>query len=430
MAKENRARSFVPRIPSSVARGRKEYGNMAKTANLAKARETKNDEFYTQWADIQKEINAYLEFNPDTFRGKSVLLPCDDPEWSAFTKFFAQNFEAFGLKKLVSTSYAFASKRFAGRGKTGMAWQPTLFEEESPQYDSAKSPALGKIFVLDHDTNANGRIDIEDLQWSYLEGDGDFRSPEVQRLRNEADIIITNPPFSLFREFVGWLMDSGKQFLIIGSMNAISYKEVFPLLQANKLWLGATGNGTDMVFGVPDGAVVAESDREKAAKMGYVGNYTRLGNSCWFTNLDHGRRHRPLELMTWAENVKHSRHKEIRGKGYDRYDNFDAIEVPYTDAIPGDYEGTMGVPVSFLDKHCPEQFEIVGITQSWFGAACKKYPRQIQVDKSGQRREVTKLNDGAAMKLSGPLEGETCYEVDGEWYAKVYARILIRRKHA
>ena len=402
---------------------------MAK-AHLARAQNTKNDEFYTQWADIQKEVNAYLEFNPDTFRGKSVLLPCDDPEWSAFTKFFAQNFEAFGLKKLVSTSYAFASKRFAGRGKHGMAWQPTLFEEESPQYDSAKSPAHGKIFVLDHDTNANGRIDIEDLQWSYLEGDGDFRSGEVRRLRDYADIIITNPPFSLFREFVGWLDEADKKSLVIGAMNAIGYKEIFPLLQTNRLWLGATGNGTDMVFGVPDGAVVADADREKAAKMGYVGNYTRLGNSCWFTNLDHGRRHRPLELMTWEENVKHSRHKEIRGKGYERYDNFDAIEVPYTDAIPGDYTGTMGVPVSFLDKHCPGQFEIVGITKTWFGGATRKYPRQIQVDKNGRRSEVTKLNDGPVLKLAGPVPGETYYEVDGECYTQVYARILIRRKNA
>ena len=399
---------------------------MAKTANLAKARETKNDEFYTQWADIQKEVNAYLEFNPDTFRGKSVLLPCDDPEWSAFTKFFAQNFEAFGLKKLVSTSYAFASKRFAGRGKTGMAWQPTLFEEESPQYDSAKSPALGKIFVLDHDTNANGRIDIEDLQWSYLEDDGDFRSPEVQRLRDEADIIITNPPFSLFREFVGWLMDSGKQFLIIGSMNAISYKEVFPLVMTGRMWMG-NGFQNGNAFFRPMGS---GTEDYADGVFDHATGLVKFRNCCWFTNLDHGRRHRPLELMTWAENVKHSRHKEIRGRGYERYDNFDAIEVPYTDAIPGDYAGTMGVPVSFLDKHCPEQFEIVGITKTWFGGATRKYPRQIQVDKNGRRSEVTKLNDGPVLKLTGPVPGETYYEVDGECYTQVYARILIRRKNA
>jgi len=399
---------------------------MAKTANLAKAKETKNDEFYTQWGDIQKEVNAYLEFDPDTFRGKSVLLPCDDPEWSAFTKFFAQNFEAFGLKRLVSTSYAFASKRFGGNGVRGGGWQPTLFEEGSPQYNPEKSPGHGKIFVLDHDANANGRIDIEDLQWEYLEGDGDFRSGEVRRLRDEADVVVTNPPFSLFHEFVDWLIESEKKFLIIGGMNAIKYKEVFPLILAGKVWLGHGFQNGNAYFRPLGSGPRDYADGVFDASTGLV----KFRNCCWFTNLDHGRRHRPLELMTWEENVKHSRHKEIRGKGYERYDNFDAIEVPFTDAIPGDYEGTMGVPVSFLDKHCPEQFEIVGITQSWYGAASKTYPRQIQVDKTGKRSVVTKLNDGPVLKLPGPLAGETCYEVDGEWYTQVYARILIRRKKA
>lgn len=404
---------------------------MAK-AHLTQAQNAKNDEFYTQWADIQKEVNAYLEFNPDTFRGKSVLLPCDDPEWSSFTKFFAQNFEAFGLKKLVSTSYAFASKRFAGRGKYGMAWQPTLFEEESPQYDSAKSPAHGKIFVLDHDTNANGRIDIEDLQWSYLEGDGDFRSDEVRRLRDEADIVITNPPFSLFREFYSWIMEGRKRFLLICNKNCLGYREIFHDIMGNRAWVGCTPMSQDLLFEFPKAfeKEFQESSKEGSKYRFVDGRIYARSPSIWLTNLDHGRRHRPLELMTWAENVKHSRHKEIRGKGYEQYDNFDAIEVPFTDAIPGDYEGTMGVPISFLDKHCPEQFEIVGITQSWAGVACKKYPRQIQVDKSGRRREVTKLNDGPAVKIPGPVAGETCYEVDGEWYTKLYARILIRRKHA
>ena len=153
-------------------------------------------------------------------------------------------------------------------------------------------------------------------------------------------------------------MEAGKQFLLIGNMNAITYKEVFPLLKENKVWLGATSNRTDMVFAVPEGAKVSEKDRQKAAKLGYIGNYTRLGNSCWFTNLDHGRRHEAMPMMTIAENLKYSRHKEIRGKtSYNRYDNYDAIEVPFTDAIPSDHDGVMGVPVSFLDKYCPEQFE-------------------------------------------------------------------------
>lgn len=164
--------------------------------NLSEAKLAKNDEFYTQYTDIQKEINAYMEFNPDVFRGKTILLPCDDPEWSNFTKFFAQNFENFGLKKLISTSFAQQSKNFQ------TDWQPTLFETENPMFDVEKTAVCGKIFTLTHDTNKNGKVDIEDLEWEYLTGTGDFRSPEVTALRDEADIIITNPPFSLFREFV------------------------------------------------------------------------------------------------------------------------------------------------------------------------------------------------------------------------------------
>ena len=330
---------------------------MAKNSNLSQAKAAKNDEFYTQYADIQKEVNAYIEYNPDVFRGKTILLPCDDPEWSNFTKFFAQNFEFFGLKKLISTSYAIESKNY----KTD--WQPTLFETENPLYNADKSRVKGKIFTLDHDTNTNGRIDIDDLQWQYLEGDGDFRSAEVTALRDEADIIITNPPFSLFREFLAWIMAGKKQFAIIGNQNAITYKEVFPLIKENKIWIGATGNGNDMVFGVPEGAQIAEGDRAKAARLGYVGNYTRLGNSCWFTNIEHGRRHQPLKLMTMADNLKFN--KKLKGQTeYYHYDNYDAIEIPFTELIPSDYEGIMGVPISFIDKYCPEQFEILGATES------------------------------------------------------------------
>ena len=330
-----------------------------KNKNLASAKAAKNDEFYTQYSDIQKEVNAYLEYDPDVFRGKTVLLPCDDPDWSNFTKFFAQNFEAFGLKKLISTSYAIDSK------PVQLELFPSMVEEQSPLYDKEKSTSHGKLFVLERDTNANGKIDIEDLELTrYLEGDGDFRSREVKKLRDEADIIVTNPPFSLFRDFMAWIMEANKKFLIIGNQNAITYKEVFPLIMGNKVWIGATGNGSDMVFGVPEGTVVADSDREKAAKLGYVGNYTRLGNSCWFTNLEHGRRHQPLSLMTEADNIKFSKHKEVKGVGYRKYDNYDAIEIPYTDAIPADYDGVMGVPISFLDKFCPEQFEIVGASES------------------------------------------------------------------
>ncbi len=326
--------------------------------NLQGAKNAKNDEFYTQYYDIEREINAYLEFNPDVFRGKTVLLPCDDPEWSNFTLYFAQHFQTLGLKKLISTSYAPESKRL----KT--PYQPSLFEQEAPQFDPSKTSIRGKIFMLDHDIDGDGRIDFHDLQWEYLEGDGDFRSAEIRKMRDEADIIVTNPPFSLFREFLSWIVETSKSFLIIGNQNAITYKEVFPLIKDNHIWLGATGFSTDMVFAVPEGSTVAEADKKKAERLGYVGNYTRLGNSCWFTNLDHGRRHQPLSLMTMEENIMYSKHKQIRGVGYLKYDNYDAIEVPFTDAIPSDFTGVMGVPITFLDKYCPDQFEILGATES------------------------------------------------------------------
>ncbi len=324
-------------------------------SNLSKAKNAKNDEFYTQYQDIEKEIMAYLEFNPNTFEGKTILLPCDDPEWSNFTKFFAQNFERLKLKKLISTSFAPESKSLK------INYAPTLFETNAPQYDKTKTIVNGKIFTIDHDTSGDGKIDVNDLQWTYLKGDGDFKSEEIKKLRNEADIIITNPPFSLFREFLSWVVEADKQFVIIGNMNAITYKEVFPLIKDDKMWLGKTGAMSDMVFAVPKGTEVAEKDKEKAAKLGYIGDYTRLGNSCWFTNLDHGKRHKALALMTMQDNLKYSKHKEIKENGYQNYDNYNAIEVSFTDAIPSDYDGVMGVPISFLDKYSPEQFEIVGI---------------------------------------------------------------------
>ena len=320
--------------------------------NFTRARMARNDEFYTQFNDIQVEMNAYIDYNPDVFRGKTVLLPCDDPEQSNFTKFFVGNFDRFGLKRLVSTSY---------------------MPEEGGR---------GKLFVLEEDVTQDGRRNMDDLVVSQLSGNGDFRSEEVKALRDSADIIVTNPPFSLFREFVAWIMEAGKQFIIIGNMNAITYKEVFPLIRDNRMWMGATGFVTDMVFGVPEGAIVKESDKQKAERLGYIGNYTRMGNTCWFTNVDHGRRHQPLKLMTMADNFKHSKHKEIRGRTeYVRYDNYDAIEVPFTDAIPSDYDGAMGVPVSFIDKYCPEQFEILGITENNSNAKHLYLPGYVKYDR-------------------------------------------------
>ena len=320
---------------------------MANT-NLANAKKAKNDEFYTQFEDIQKEMAAYIEYDPEIFTGKTILLPCDDPEWSNFTKYFAQNFERFGLKKLISTSYAADSKNF----KTG--YQPTLFETEDLQYDKNKTTKNGKIFTLTSDKTGDGKIDVDDLEWSYLEGDGDFRSDEIKNLRDEADVIITNPPFSLFREFLAWIMEANKEFLIIGNMNAIIYKEVFPLIKDNKLWLGNGFHAGNAYFSTPIGKEYASGVYDE--KTGLV----KFRNCCWFTNIDHGRRHERIPLMTMEENKKFNSQIQNNEKSYRKYDNYDAIEVPYTNAIPSDYDGVMGVPVSFMDKYNPEQFEIVG----------------------------------------------------------------------
>ena len=320
---------------------------MGDNATLTSAKKAKQDEFYTQYADIQTEMNAYLEYDPAVFKGATILLPCDDPEWSNFTRYFAENFAALGLKKLISTSYAPASKT----AKYG-----SLFEYAATQNGDKPKNERGKIFILDRDVTGDGKINFEDLEWQYLEGDGDFRSEEVCRLRDEADIIITNPPFSLFREFLAWIMEANKRFAIIGNRNAITYKEVFPLIKENKIWL-------DNPF--VRGAGYFKSSMEVDKSLSYYNShdyregFIRVPGVRWFTNIEHGRRHQPLQLMTMADNVKYSRHKEVKGVGYARYDNYDAIEVPFTDAIPSDYMADMGVPISFLDKHCPEQFDLV-----------------------------------------------------------------------
>ena len=323
------------------------------TANeiLSNAKKAKNDEFYTQYPDIEKEMNAYLEYNPNVFKGKTVLLPCDDPEWSNFTKYFAQKFEALGLKKLVSTSFAPNSKPI------DVNYQPTLFEFESPEFDEEKTQTNGKIFTLTDDRTGDGVINVDDLQWSYLEGNGDFRSHEIRALRDEADIIVTNPPFSLFKEFLAWIIEADKKFVIVGNQNAITYKEVFPLIKENKMWLGKGFNRSMAHFNTP---YVPHSKWIEQVSDQVV----RVAGVQWFTNLEHGRRHEPLTLMTTADNIKFSKHKEVKGVGYKTYDNYHAIEVPFTDTIPSDHEGVMGVPITFLTKYNPEQFEILGLGAS------------------------------------------------------------------
>jgi hypothetical protein len=397
----------------------------SKNSHLGAAKAAKNDEFYTMWADIEREMNAYLEHDPDVFRDKVILLPCDDPEWSNFTKFFALHFVDFGLMKLISTSYAPDSNPW------NVNYQPTLFESESPAFDATKTHANGKTFTLDaEDISGDGVINIDDLHWEYLEGDGDFRSNEVTALRDEADFVITNPPFSLFRQFMTWVVGGGRKFSVIANNNAITYNEVFPHIMANELWKGATANSTDMVFGVPKGAKVSDADRLKAEQLGYPSDgerdYTRLGNSCWFTNIDHGRRHEPLQLMTKAENIKFSKHKEVRGVGYLPYDNFDALEVPFVDAIPSDHDGMMGVPITFLDKYNPDQFEIVGSSEGDYTPTKTYGPKKKVVDGVSMKSKTGTLACYIRAESFGP---GTYFDV-GYPVKRIYKRLFIRRKHA
>jgi hypothetical protein len=317
--------------------------------NLGDAKKAKYDEFYTQYHDIEKEINAYLEYDRNAFKDKVILLPCDDPEWSNFTKYFAQNFTKLGLKKLISTSYAADSK------PKDIFYQPTMFEVESPQYDETKTQSKGKIFSLSRDKNADDVIDYKDIEWTYLEGNGDFKSEEIKKLRDESDVIITNPPFSLFRDFLEWILVAEKKFVILGNMNAVTTKEVFPLIRKNKVWFGVTRTGVgSMWFGVTDNAPDKSGQKIIDGKR-----FQTVGSSAWYTNIDHGRRHQPIPLMSMADNIKFSKHPSIRGGEYKKYDNYNAIDVSFTDAIPSDFDGAMGVPISFLSKYNPDQFEIL-----------------------------------------------------------------------
>ena len=353
--------------------------------NLHNAKISKNDEFYTQYTDIQKEIDAYLEYNPNVFRDKTILLPCDDPEWSNFTKFFVQNFEKFGLKKLISTCYT----------NTKNNCQTDLFENDCSQNFNSH----GKILILTKD-NLNSN-------WDYLDGDGDFRSSEIKALRDESDFIITNPPFSLFREFVSWVFETDKKFLIIGNMNAVTYKEVFPLIKDNKMWYGVSISSGDRRFNVPDsyplnasGCGIDENNQK----------YIQVKGVRWFTNIDHGKRHKPLSLLTMSDNLKFN--KKLKNPKYQniykKYDNYDAIEIPLTEVIPSDYEGIMGVPISFLDKYCPEQFELLGVTQR------NDDPYKIKKYTTNEYKNANDLNARATILVDGVPKS-------------LFPRILIRK---
>ncbi len=325
---------------------------------LGAAKAAKKDEFYTQYVDIQKEVEAYLEFDEDTFRNKVVYCNCDDPFESNFFKYFAANFNRLGLKKLITTSY----------DGSPIAGAQLTFDDYFKGNGKRQKPKAICVEIEEvTDLNEDGATGIEDVELflnqnphsrTPLEQGGDFRSAECIELLKQADIVVTNPPFSLFKEYVAQLVEHGKKFLIIGNVQAVTYLEIFPLIKDNKLWLGPTISSGDREFRVPDHYPL------KAAGWRVDDNgvkYIRVKGVRWYTNLDHGRRHEPLECMTMADNLRFSKHKQLNGKAdYDRYYNFDAIEVPFSDAIPSDHDGLMGVPVSFLDKYNPDQFEIVG----------------------------------------------------------------------
>ncbi|MBC8146399.1 MAG: DNA methyltransferase [Bacteroidetes bacterium] len=395
--------------------------------DLTKAKTGKNDEFYTQYHDIETEMNAYLEYDPNVFANKIILLPCDDPEWSNFTKFFAQNFERLKLKKLISTSFAPESKNIKS------VYQPTLFERTNPQFDNKKTIVNGKIFTLKNDRTGDGKIDVNDLEWEYLKGDGDFRSEEIKKLRDESDVIITNPPFSLFRGFLAWIVEADKKFVIIGNMNAITYKEVFPLIQYNKMWTGSRFNkrlnGKNMTFVVPDDYALSGTEVEMSAEGKKMVSVAGTG---WFTNLDHGIRHQFLPLMSMADNIKFSKHKVVKGKEYRKYDNYDAIEIPFTAAIPSDYDGVMGVPISFLPKYNPEQFIILGATQRGCHDKVpdtKKYDDYWEVKQNGKKTGSSggKTNENANLAEN---DGRKNYFInkDGHIVQSAYQRIFIKHK--
>ena len=310
---------------------------MAKNSNLHAAKAAKNDEFYTQITDIEKELSNYKDF----FKGKVVYCNCDDARESNFFKYFSKNFEFLGLKKLITTGY--------------------------------KAEGKGVVLVYEGDKNGNHKAEDNEIVVRELDGSGDFRSAECIEFLKESDVVVTNPPFSLFREYVKQLMDYGKKFLVIGSMNAITYKEIFPYIKNDELWLG---NQNVKEFRSPNGEI------------------KKFGNILWYTNIQHKKRNTPIDLYKRYSNE------------YPKYDNYDAIEVSKVSDIPMDYDGVMGVPITFFDKYCPEQFEIVGLFTEANGE-CFIQGSEVNTDEKHQHSRCPVLNK-----------------------KRLYARILIRKRNA
>ncbi len=354
---------------------------MAKNKDLTSANKGKKDEFYTQLTDIEKEMKYYKNH----FKDKIIFCNCDDPYESNFFKYFAMNFNYLGLKKLIATCYD--SSPVSGE-------QLSLFDMPSVKLDLSNDKKAYKIEITEvKDLNQDGAIDMADVEYllknkknilKTLKGDGDFRSKESVELLKEADIVVTNPPFSLFREFVVQLMKYNKKFIIIGNLNAITYKDFFPLLKDNKVWMGASIHSGDREFRVPDNYPL------KAAGFRVDKNgikYIRVKGVRWWTNLDYPQRHEELIL-----------YKKYNSNDYPKYDNYDAINVDVTKDIPSDYNGAMGVPITFMDKYNPEQFKILNAN-------------------------LYRSNDNVPFKSHGLIKDK-----DGTINGKAkYARILIQR---
>jgi hypothetical protein len=378
--------------------------------NLHNASQAKKDEFYTQLVDIEKELKHYKA----QFHGNIVYCNCDDPFESNFFKYFAANFNALGLKKLITTSYV-KSPIVVG--------QLPLCEMEGlkPKFKEPFKIEINEVLDFDSD----GAVGLADIKWLLkhnanvsipLKGDGDFRSQECIEFLKEADIVVTNPPFSLFRKYITQLMEYKKKYLIIGNINAITYKECFNIIKDNKMWLGASIHSGDREFRVPDDYPLDAA----GYRVDDEGNkYIRVKGVRWFTNLDYEERHEKLVL-----------YKKYTPDEYPKYENYDAINVDKTTDIPMNYNGVIGVPITFLDKYDPDQFEIIGMSKTPIGThlRTKEFPSQTQVDKNGRKSNVTKLNDGAAIKVKVPPSDKTYYIVDGNYYVAIYPRILIKLK--
>ena len=360
--------------------------------NLKNARRAKNDEFYTLYSDIQKEISAYLEYNPDVFKGKVVYSNCDDPFESNFFRYFVLNFNRFGLKQLITTSYkpspiANTQLKLFGDDKT-------LPKSKGRPKITANKLIINEVGDIDGDDEFNLKDvalqlkENKNNEWTPLKGNGDFQSEECINLLKQSDIIVTNPPFSLFLEYLKQLFDYNKNFLIIGNINCLTYKEVFKKIKKNEIWLGNGMGRWISGFIVPKSYDLYGTE----ARIDENGDRIVSTNNClWLTNLDHGRRHQPLFLMTMTDNKRFNKKISKKENSYKKYDNYDAIEVPYTDAIPSDYDGVMGVPVTFLDKYNPEQFEIIDINPHFFTIVEQGLPKPSQLKIAGQKDPYARI---------------------------------------